>query len=179
MRCFLGLSLPDQTCQALTALQGGLPGARWLAPHNLHLTLLFMGDLTDEALEEFDWGLQDLSVPAFSVSLQGLGCFERKGGATTSLWVGVAPEPRLGSLAAELRALADRLAIPFDRQRFRPHVTLARFRARPVAEVMGWIEGQGAPVLPSFAVAEFHLYSSRLRESGADYRIEASYPLLG
>ncbi len=178
MRTFLALSLPDETCRELALMQGGLAGARWLAAHNLHLTLLFLGDLGHDQVEELDWHLQGLALPCFNVTLAGLGCFDRKG-VCKAVWAGVAPEPTLERLGKELRRLARNLAIPLDGKGFRPHVTLARFSSRPSAEVMAWIAQQGPLALPPFAVRAFHLYSSRLAPSGADYSIEASYPLAG
>ena len=39
MRLFLGLTLPEDIRARLAGLCGGVPGARWVTPENLHLTL--------------------------------------------------------------------------------------------------------------------------------------------
>ena len=39
MRLFVALSLPEDVQQRLSGLANGLPGARWVKPENLHLTL--------------------------------------------------------------------------------------------------------------------------------------------
>ncbi len=176
MRSFLGLSLPDAACRQLSLLRGGLPAARWLEPHNLHLTLLFMGDLRDDDLQELDWHLQGLDLPSFDFCLQDLGCFDRSG-LCNSLWAGVAPCQELAVLAKELRRLAQRLGIKHDGKTFYPHVTLARFAMRPRVELMPWIEERATLELPCVDAKEFHLYSSKLTAEGAEYRIEASYAL--
>ncbi len=176
MRCFLGLSLPDEACRQLSMLKGGLPGARWLEPHNLHVTLLFMGELANEDLQELDWHLQGLSQASFHLQLQGFGSFDRSG-LCNSLWAGVAPCEPLTVLAKQLRRLAKRLNIPYDGKKFHPHVTLARFSVRPRAALLPWIEERAGEPMPSFVVDAFHLYSSKLQAQGAEYRIEASYAL--
>ena len=38
MRLFLGLALPEDVRAHLAGLCGGVPGARWVAQENLHLT---------------------------------------------------------------------------------------------------------------------------------------------
>jgi len=44
MRLFVALDLPEELRQRIAMLQAGLPGARWVAPENLHVTLRFIGD---------------------------------------------------------------------------------------------------------------------------------------
>ena len=39
MRLFVALALPETVRWQLRLMCGGLPGARWVAPENLHLTL--------------------------------------------------------------------------------------------------------------------------------------------
>src|SRR3989338_1907883 len=52
MRAFLALTLPDDTRRSLAVLQRGLApsGAdiKWVEPQNLHVTLKFLGEVTDE-----------------------------------------------------------------------------------------------------------------------------------
>ena len=55
-RWFTGLELPLQVRESLARLRQPLPGARWIEPRDLHLTLRFFGDidtLTARELESF------------------------------------------------------------------------------------------------------------------------------
>ncbi|MCH7551091.1 MAG: hypothetical protein IIA35_05245 [Proteobacteria bacterium] len=45
MRLFVGIPLPDDVRARLGELKGGLQGARWVRPENLHLSLRFIGDV--------------------------------------------------------------------------------------------------------------------------------------
>ena len=42
-RLFVALALPDPLREQLADLAGGIPGARWVAPENYHLTLRLIG----------------------------------------------------------------------------------------------------------------------------------------
>ena len=45
MRLFVALPIPDAVAQGLMLMQGGVPGARWQAREQLHLTLRFIGEV--------------------------------------------------------------------------------------------------------------------------------------
>jgi 2'-5' RNA ligase len=72
--------------------------------------------------------------------------------------------------------------IDLRRERFRPHVTLARFRRTMLAQDMDrlgmFLEMHGDLSIPAFPVRSFALYRSILREDGATYARLAEYPLL-
>ena len=45
VRLFVALSVPFDIGKRLSAMAGGLPGARWTRDENFHLTLRFIGDV--------------------------------------------------------------------------------------------------------------------------------------
>ena len=100
-----------------------------------------------------------------------------KAGSPRALWVGVSGSPELQHLQAKVEraiALAD---LDPEPRKFKPHVTLARFR-RPTGYGVGeFLQRHGLFKTPAFQVREFHLFSSILGRAGPLYRIEASYPL--
>ena len=66
MRAFLAISLSDQTKAALAHLQSALRLARPLPPENLHLTLVFLDDQSEETLAVLHEAIAD----GFSLPLQ-------------------------------------------------------------------------------------------------------------
>ena len=44
-RLFVALELPAPVKRELARLAAGLPGARWVAPEQFHLTLRFIGEV--------------------------------------------------------------------------------------------------------------------------------------
>ena len=75
MRLFVGLDLPPELHERLAGLAGGIPGARWVAPHTYHLTLRFIGDVAAPQAEEIDTALSALRGKGFDLTLAGLGTF--------------------------------------------------------------------------------------------------------
>ena len=52
MRLFVGIPFPDDVRDRLGGLSGGLPGARWVDPGNLHISLRFIGEVPGGDIEE-------------------------------------------------------------------------------------------------------------------------------
>src|SRR3546814_4266599 len=63
MRLFVALALPDHLRSRLAELCSGLPGARWVAPENLHLTLRFIGEVDGRDAEDIDVALSGIRLP--------------------------------------------------------------------------------------------------------------------
>ena len=99
IRAFLGIDLPPAVRGALQVQQFLLPLPRKVEPENLHLTLVFLGDCPEAALEAAHEGFETLRAPAFSLSLQGLGLFGKD--KPRVAWAGVAPSPDLLHLQAK------------------------------------------------------------------------------
>ncbi|MDT8871084.1 2'-5' RNA ligase family protein [Komagataeibacter rhaeticus] len=58
MRLFIGLELPPSISLALADLRGSLPDVAWTAPESWHLTLHFIGEVTQpHQLEEIHHAL--------------------------------------------------------------------------------------------------------------------------
>ena len=52
-RLFTGIELPDDIRQRLARLKSPLPGAKWIEPQNMHVTLRFAGDVDNLVASEF------------------------------------------------------------------------------------------------------------------------------
>lgn len=179
MRAFLALPLPDAAVTALERLQQEIPLGRLVPPENLHLTLLFLGERSDAALEELHFALEALRAPAFDLRLSGLDMFDRAD--PDALHIAVTPCAALDALHMRLRAVAHGAGMTLDRARFRPHVTLARFNRGlgpdQAARLGRFLAARGDFALPAFAVTGFALVESILTKDGPVYEVLADYPL--
>ena len=122
MRLFIAIQLNEEMQNMLCDIQDTYRRmavrGNYTPPENLHLTLAFIGeyDSPEEVLE----ALETVSFQPFRISLDRTGCFG------DLHWAGIADSPQLESLVKQIRhALAD-AGIPFDKKRFRAHITFLR-----------------------------------------------------
>lgn len=176
LRLFVGIALPADLRDRLARLQHGVPGAKWVAPENLHLTLRFIGEVDEDVAEDIDRQLATVRCPAFPCEVGGMGRFGGNGGARV-LWVGVTPDPGLVHLRDRVEKACVRAGLEPEGRKYKPHVTLARFKGKAppradevVAANTGWRGG-------TFTPDHFTLYRSILGHEGPAYSVLAEYPL--
>ncbi|SDH28881.1 RNA 2',3'-cyclic phosphodiesterase [Roseospirillum parvum] len=175
MRLFVALPLPAPVVETLTGLTGGIPGARWVPPENLHLTLAFIGEVDGGAAAELAEALEGVRSPPFTLHLQGIGTFDR-GRSPRALWIAAPREAALVQLQGRVISAIEAAGLEPERRRFTPHVTLARLKHPDPARLGRFIQAHNLIQTPPFTVDEFCLFSSHLRPDGPSYRREAEYP---
>ena len=152
-----------------------------VAPENLHLTLKFLGDVSDEradAIVEAVRGACQGQDP-FTMRLTGMGTFPPRG-APRVVWVGLEGAEPLEAIA---RALEERLLLlgyPAEDRPFRAHVTLARARSpQGKGAVIGVVKAHERDELGAVEVRDVRLMRSELSRAGPTYSVVASVPLEG
>src|SRR5688572_9747027 len=132
LRLFVAVDLPEEVRETLTTMQQGLAGARWVSRAQMHLTLHFLGEVSEETAERIHTALASVQADAFMMALRSTGTFPPKGAARV-LWAGIEANPALTALhAAAGEALKQTGYQPEDRP-YSPHITLARFKEAPSA----------------------------------------------
>ncbi len=122
MRLFIAIDLNDSR-DFLLAAQQPLKDAHLSCPSVFHLTLKFIGDKDDPT--EIADALAKIRFPAFSLTLEGMGCFPNARSPRV-VWIGVAHNKVLMDLQREIdRSLSG--IVPMEKS-YVPHVTLARVR---------------------------------------------------
>jgi RNA 2',3'-cyclic 3'-phosphodiesterase len=190
IRAFIGIPLPREVAEALEAAQAGIPAGRVVPYENFHVTLAFLGEQPRPVLEDVHDALDGVRVPGFWLRIEGLGMFG--GPRPRVLFAEVAAEPGLAQLRRKVLRAVQEAGIELGRERFRPHVTLARFGARFGARLDdGGLRGEDAAEMQAFvarrlglragpfAVESFVLYRSHLGRAGPIYEALAEYPLAG
>ena len=175
-RLFTALELPPEAASLLASLQGGLPGARWVAPADFHVTLRFIGDVEAGLARDIHAALAGIRRAAFPVTLAGLSAF---GGAKPRAIVADVRAPAaLNELVGEQERLLRRLGLEPETRKFVPHVTLARLRGISTRAVADYLAINTFLPMSPFEPARFLLMSARDQVGGGPYRAEAAYPLL-
>ena len=126
---FVALPLPEALKAALESLPRPPVQATWARAEGLHLTLAFLGARPEGGIAPLADLLAEVAShhASFLLRTAALGGFPSLGHARI-LWLGVAEEPRLTSLAGDLRRRLEGAGIPFDAKPFVPHLTLARMK---------------------------------------------------
>ena len=176
IRLFVALQLPEDVARGLTAIQSGVPGARWSTREQLHLTLRFIGEVDGLDANAINEMLAALSAPRFTVELKGVGAFGGKN--PRALWAGVAANDALLHLQRKIESAIQRLGFAAEERKYTPHVTLARLRATPAGRVMDYLSDHGLYASGPFEVNQFALFSSRLTQNGSIYVAEQEYVLI-
>lgn len=177
-RLFVAIDLPDEIKTELLRLRADIPGARWVAPNQFHLTLHFLGDVETERMPAIIEALNTVDVDTFSLTLEGVGRFPPGRGAARVLWVGIHPDPELIELHRQVEHTLGILGfVPEDRP-FSPHLTLARFKEpKPLSAVDQFLAHHRNRTIEAGTVREFVLFSSLLRPQGPLYSREAVFKL--
>ena len=122
MRLFIAIQLSDPMKKALVNMmhelkKQGVEG-NYVPAQNLHMTLAFIGEYDDPArIKEV---ISRVPVPEFRMSLSDMGNFGN------ILWAGVKGNQKLKAYVKDLRSALDAEGIPYDRDKFVPHITLIR-----------------------------------------------------
>jgi 2'-5' RNA ligase len=171
-RLFVAIELPDEVKRRLAALQTDIPGARWVKPDAMHLTLKFIGDQVPETqIRSIRAALAGIEQARFTLAVRGVGRFPPgMKQAPRVLWAGIVDQPALKQLQSAVARALEPLGFEPERRGFNPHITLAR--------VQGDRAGLGAAALlerergfdgGAFEVRHFALIRSDLLPAGPRY----------
>ena len=186
MRCFIAVDLSDEVRSTLDSTQERLraraPKAdlRWVDPAGLHLTLQFLGEVSDPLLDDVRSAVVTAatSVSPLALACRGLGTFP---GLTRPrvVWAGIrGAMDDLGRLAAACQRACEPLGFVPEKRPFRGHVTLARVRSpRGFGPLARAIESAADDDFGAWTATEVVLYRSHLRRTGAVYEALDRVPL--
>lgn len=175
IRLFTALEIPGDIAEQLSRLQHGLPGARWIEREAFHLTLCFIGEVTEPVAEEIDQALSRIKTSPFDIQLHGISEFGHK--KPYAIWAGVSEIEALRTLQTEQETLLRRLRIDLETRKYTPHVTLARLSQVDPLSIGRFIEANNLFETLPFPVTRFVLFSARLSQGGGPYVAERIYPL--
>src|SRR5438270_6687519 len=178
--------MPSQVRDEFAALIKELRGAdssfsksraRWVRPENLHVTLKFIGHVDTGKLDAIRAALAEVRLDSpVELRFRGLGFFPN-GKRPRVFWAGMEASPSLAPLAAEIDARLKKLGIAAETREFAPHLTLARFDPPGISDGLSAIAQENvAREFGALTSAEFHLFESKTRSTGAEYIRLASFP---
>ena len=175
MRLFVALNLPkkerDRIYRASKILRECELPVRWVEPDHFHVTLKFLGEVTEDRKESVREALDHVALTTahLDLAVEGFGAFPTIRRPQV-IWVGVEPSPALRCLKQDVEwALMD---CGFERETraFHPHLTLGRAESRDGAGAFRGLDDKAANLSyqGQVKVRKLDLMRSQLSKGGAD-----------
>jgi RNA 2',3'-cyclic 3'-phosphodiesterase len=179
IRTFIGIDVGEEIRERLVSLQQNLtliePDVKWVEPENLHLTLLFLGEVDQRETIDICRAAQKAiqAMPVFVMSVEAAGCFPNIRRPRT-LWVGV------GKGSPEVCAVHDAIEKPLldmgnyrrETRGYTPHITLGRVKSdRPSDALAKELQKRQTWSAGEVTVEEVCVMSSVLGTNGPTYTV--------
>jgi 2'-5' RNA ligase len=178
MRLFIALDLDDDARMAIIAEQKRLAAAlretgrssvRWVRPEQMHLTLVFLGEVDEVRAAAIAAEIrQDVPQATFDLVFEGAGVFPPRG-APTVLWLGTSSgADQAIVLQREMARRVARHGVALETRPFHPHLTVGRWRASRPADREHVLTAAPRRIA-AVHVDHATLYQSRLSPAGPSY----------
>jgi RNA 2',3'-cyclic 3'-phosphodiesterase len=179
IRTFLAIDLGPDIREHLVSLQEELAtiagDVKWVEPENLHITLLFLGEVEQRETLDICRAAQKAvkEMPAFPLTIEGVGSFPNPRRPRT-LWVGV------GAGQEEVCAVHDAIEAPLldmgtyrrETRKYVPHVTIGRVKGEgPNDELAKALPNHRTWSAGETQVSEVCVMSSQLAPAGPIYTV--------
>ena len=182
MRIFIALDIPAEVRARLTEYMERArplaPQARWARVEGLHVTLKFVGHVSDARVEQIKATLASINFAPFAVRFEGIGFFPNPKAARV-FWAGVDGGADLPRLASTIDAAVEKLGVERETKPYHPHLTLARTNARTLRELQPTnarplrelqpLLADTPPQFGTMTAREFFLYQSQPQRGGSKY----------
>ena len=135
IRSFIAIELPDELKQELGQLEAQLksdkyPSVKWVDPRSIHLTLKFLGNITQARTGEITRAMEEAAqgIAPFHLKVKDVGVFPKLKRVRVA-WVGVSGEvDKLNQFQQCLESNLAHLGFAPESRPFTSHLTLARLR---------------------------------------------------
>ena len=180
IRSFIAVDLPDsllppleKAASQLRETLSGMP-VRWVPVRNIHLTLKFLGDVSEKNIEVIKSIVRAEAAnhEIFEISVGEFGIFPNNARPRV-LWVGVQAPDELINLHRRIDMETARLGYAPDQREFSPHLTFGRVsrNASPkqVRKISNLLREYSIGFLGAARIEDVTLFRSDLGPDGAVY----------
>jgi len=148
-------------------------------PHNVHITLKFLGETQESHIDEIEQIMKDAvaDVTPFDLRLNGSGVFPNEQYIKV-IWIGIESGEPLGPIAQRLDDGLTRLSYKKERRGFSPHLTIGRVKtAREKERLLEVIASYRDKEFATIPVKSIRLMKSDLTPKGPIYTIMREVPI--
>lgn len=169
MRAFVAVEITDnEILDSIRKVQDEIKiAAKPVEVKNMHFTLLFLGEITEEMAGKVAEQLKTIEFSPFSISFEGVGAFPKPRFARV-VWIGIKEgADELVRLAKTVEEKLASLGFSADKP-FKPHATIFRIKGR-AEDVTGQLSNHFATNFGVQPVSEIKLKRSILTPQGPIY----------
>ena len=179
-RVFIGIPIGRKITSILPSLKSSIHSSmdiiRWVPPDNIHLTLCFLGNISDQDIPNIIQTLENcITFNNFKIKIEGTGVFP----STISpkiLWTGISKGVNeLILLHQYIEKLVRKYKAFNKKEKFMPHITIARIRrSQRKIDVLSFLNIVYSPI--ELDINSICLYESLLLPEGAQYTVLTEFP---
>ncbi|KAF0151433.1 MAG: 2'-5' RNA ligase [Ignavibacteria bacterium] len=181
IRLFVALEIPENIISAILIERNKVlyheNNFTWEPKEKLHITLKFLGNTEESLVDNISHELKNIVRKYKSINLvvSKFGVF-RKGSEPKILWVGMHDNYYLSNFVNDIEKSFCKFGCPKEERKFKPHITLLRFRGNEdTSKILSLLEVK-FPVL-GFMANNISLIKSELKQSGSVYTTLKNFKL--
>lgn len=170
MRVFVAVEVNEKkVIDSITQFQSKLDiKAKPVEPNNLHFTLQFLGEISEDMAEKIKVALRTINFSEFNVKFRGIGAFPKMKFPRV-IWIGTDTDGgnSLVSLAQKVQVLLEPLGFTLDKP-FKSHITIFRIKNK-VGDISKELEKFSSYEFGSQKISSIKLKKSTLTPEGPIY----------
>jgi len=185
IRSFLAIRLPEPIHKELKSIQERLKETdtkvKWVTPHNIHLTLKFLGNIESRDVERIDGMVSKIVAKESHLILraEGVGAFPHIRSPRV-IWVGISGEvDRLRDIHRRMEGELETIGFRPEERTFSPHLTIGRVKTKVHKTLLDRLVALKDYLSQPFKVGEIILFKSDLYPHGPIYTPLKTMPLGG
>ncbi len=137
MRCFFSIEPPESIKNELIKSQKEVKcNSTPVKKEQLHLTLLFLGEVDEKKVEILSEKLSGFKFPCFEILIKNAGAFPSEKNPRV-FWIGAESE-EIENLHSQLKKIVQSIGIKTEEIDFHPHLTLGRIKEK--CDLKDWIK---------------------------------------
>lgn len=184
IRTFIAITIPSPVQNAVEQIQNRFKQirspVRWVKPFHLHLTLKFLGNITEEQIGDIIKCLIDASegVNTFSLKVTEIGVFPNINYPRV-LWLGFSDSTgQLHKLEENIERHLQKIGFKQEDRKFSPHLTIGRIKSlQRKTDIIRMLHKEKNISCDDIYVTNIKFMKSDLKPSGPEYSVLHSFDL--
>jgi len=180
MRAFIGIELPEKLKSDIFHKFGqieeaGIVGSKFVEKGNLHLTLKFLGDISEEQAKDIHKKLSEIKFKKFEAKIGKIGFFPNEDYIRV-VWIDLIAK-EIFDLQKNIEEKLANLKLPEENKEFQSHITIARVSKLKDKNIFLDKIRRINIKKSSFSVDKFSFIKSELTRQGPIYKIIKEFNL--